>query len=211
MSEPDTSKTELIAELRGEGISDPRVIGAIEAIPREIFVTEKWGDQAYANVALPIACGQTISQPYIVAYMSEALALDETMTVLEIGTGSGYQTAILAILAARIYTIERHPALLGEAEARLKSLGITNVITRVGDGVHGWPEAAPFDRIIATAAAEQIPPAFVDQLKPSGILVMPVGPLRGDQTLLRIRKQDRSIVTEELAPVRFVPLVEGST
>jgi protein-L-isoaspartate(D-aspartate) O-methyltransferase len=210
MREPDDPKTGLIAELRSQGIYDANVLEAMRVVPREIFIKEALRGHAYANVALPIACSQTISQPYIVAYMSQELELRSDMTVLEIGTGSGYQTAILSRLAAQVFTIERHVPLLVEAEARFKELGLGNVTTRAGDGSKGWPEAAPFDRIIATAAAESVPPAFIEQLKPNGVLVMPVGPTHGDQTLLRIRKQDRSVETEELVPVRFVPLVEGS-
>jgi protein-L-isoaspartate(D-aspartate) O-methyltransferase len=199
----------LLMELRGAGITDARVLGAIERVPREVFVPAAFKDQAYENVALPIGHGQTISQPLVVALMTEALDIGERHKVLEVGTGSGYQTAVLARLCRRVFTIERHRALLKEAEQRFAELKLHNVTTRFGDGTKGWPEQAPFDRILVTAAAPDLPRKLLDNLAPDGILVAPVGEERRDQQLLRIRRQDGETVTEELGGVRFVPLVAG--
>jgi protein-L-isoaspartate(D-aspartate) O-methyltransferase len=202
-------KVRLLMELRRAGILDTRVLGAIEKTPRELFVPETFQDQAYENVALPIDDGQTISQPYIVALMTEKLELTGREKVLEIGTGSGYQAAILARLARRVFTVERHRALLREAERRFASLRIGNVVTRFGDGAKGWPEQAPFDRIIVTAAPPEVPQVLLDQLAPGGVLVLPVGAEYHDQHLLRVRREDGGLATETLAAVRFVPLVRG--
>jgi protein-L-isoaspartate(D-aspartate) O-methyltransferase len=202
-------KVRLIMDLRRGGIGDARVLGAIEKTPRELFVPDQFLDQAYENVALPIGNGQTISQPYVVALMTEALELGERDKVLEIGTGSGYQTAVLSRLARRVFTIERHRDLLREAERRFDELHLSNIISRLADGLRGWPEQAPFDRIIVTAAAPEIPAALTDQLGPGGILIMPVGPEYRDQQLLRIRREDAEFTSEDLGWVRFVPLVAG--
>ena len=199
----------LLMELRRAGIADQRVLNAIERVPRELFVPATFADQAYENVALPIGHAQTISQPYVVALMTERLELTGREKVLEIGTGSGYQAAILARLARRIFTIERHRPLVREAERRFAELRIGNIVTRFADGIKGWLEQAPFDCVIATAAAEDIPGTLLDQLAPEGILVMPVGTGYRDQRLVRVRHTDRGFVTEDLAPVRFVPLVAG--
>jgi protein-L-isoaspartate(D-aspartate) O-methyltransferase len=199
----------LLMELRGAGISDARVLGAIERVPRDLFVPAAFRDQAYENVALPIGHGQTISQPLVVALMTEALEVGERHKVLEIGTGSGYQAAVLARLCRRVFTIERHRALLKEAEQRFAELKLRNITTRFGDGTKGWLEQAPFDRILVTAAAPDLPRKLLDSLAPDGILVAPVGEERRDQQLLRIRRKDGETVTEELGGVRFVPLVEG--
>jgi protein-L-isoaspartate(D-aspartate) O-methyltransferase len=200
----------LLMELRGQGVTDSRVLGAIERIPRDQFVSSPFLDQAYENTALPIGRGQTISQPLVVGLMSQALEVDDRMKVLEVGTGSGYQAAVLSRLCRRLYTIERHKPLLAQAEARFKSLRIHNITTRLGDGAWGWPEQAPFDRIMVTAAAHDVPPALVEQLKPGGILVVPLGDVGGrDQELVRITKTDRGIDIHPFMPVRFVPLVEG--
>jgi protein-L-isoaspartate(D-aspartate) O-methyltransferase len=198
----------LIMELRREGIFDTRVLSAIERVPREAFVPEALRAQAYANTALPISSGQTISQPYVVAYMTQLLELGERMKVLEIGTGSGYQAAVLARLCRRVYTIERHRPLLREAEARFRALGLHNITTRLGDGSKGWPEQAPFERIIVTAAAAQVPETLRSQLADGGIMVIPVGD-RHSQEIWRVRREADSYSIEELLPVRFVPLVEG--
>lgn len=203
-------KLRLLMELRRAGISDARVLGAIEKTPRERFVPPAFADQAYENVALPIDHGQTISQPYVVALMTEKLELGARHKMLEIGTGSGYQTAILARLARRVFTIERHRELLQQAEARLTGLRLHNVVFRFGDGSKGWPEQVPFDRIIVTAAAAEVPPALIDALAPGGLLVAPVGGDRRDQQLLRIRRTDEGFLTEDLGLVRFVPLVTGT-
>jgi protein-L-isoaspartate(D-aspartate) O-methyltransferase len=202
-------KLRLIMELRRAGISDARVLGAIEKTPREFFVPERFQDHAYENVALPIGCGQTISQPYIVALMTERLELSGREMVLEIGTGSAYQAAVLARLARRVFTIERHRALVREAEHLLQALRLSNVVTKFGDGTKGWPEQVPFDRIIVSAAAPEIPAALVDQLAPGGIMVLPLGLDHQDQRLVRVRRGDAGCETEELASVRFVPLVAG--
>src|SRR5882724_4437502 len=171
----DPRRTHLMAELRKQGIADERVLRAIADTPRELFVDEPFLASAYNNSALPIACGQTISQPFVVAYMSEHLDLGENMRVLEIGTGSGYQAAILSPLCRRVYTIERHRPLLEQARARFSELKLHNVVALHGDGFAGWPEQAPFDRILLSCAVQQVPQALVDQLKLGGNLIAPVG------------------------------------
>ena len=185
------------------------MLGAIEKTPRERFIPPAFADQAYENVALPIEHGQTVSQPYVVALMTEKLELGERHKVLEIGTGSGYQTAVLARLARRVFTIERHRELLRDAQARLESLRLTNIVFRFGDGTNGWPEQIPYDRVIVTAAATDIPALLIDGLARDGVLVAPVGSDRRDQQLLRIRRTDGGFATEDLGLVRFVPLVAG--
>ena len=202
-------KLRLIMELRRGGIGDARVLSALERIPREMFVPATFADQAYENVALPIGRGQTVSQPLVVAHMTEALEIGARHKVLEIGTGSGYQAAVLAKLCRRVYSIERHRELLREAEQRLAKLRIHNVTLRFGDGTKGWPEQAPFDRIIVTAAATELPAVLADSLTIGGVLVAPVGEDRRDQLLLRIRRHESGFTTEELGAVRFVPLVAG--
>jgi protein-L-isoaspartate(D-aspartate) O-methyltransferase len=201
----------LLMELRQEGIRDTAVLSAIERTPREIFLPETLLDQAYENTALPIESGQTISQPLVVAAMTEALELTGRERVLEIGTGSGYQAAVLSALCRRVYTVERHANLMTGAVACFERLGLTNVVTRVADGSLGWPEAAPFERIIVTAAAPEIPPALLDQLKPDGILVIPVGRVGAGQELLKIRRTEAGFEETAFMPVRFVPLVPGAT
>ena len=199
----------LLMELRGLGITDARVLGAIERVPRETFVPAAFRDQAWENVALPIGQAQTISQPLVVALMTQALDIGDRHKVLEIGTGSGYQAAVLAKLCRRVFTMERHRALLKEAEKRFAEIKIHNVTTRFGDGSKGWPEQAPFDRIMITAAAPEVPQLLLDSLAESGVLVAPVGEERRDQMLLRIRRRDGAFLTEDLGAVRFVPLVSG--
>jgi protein-L-isoaspartate(D-aspartate) O-methyltransferase len=200
-------KIRLVMELRRAGIADTRVLSAIERIPREIFVPEPFLDQAYEDVALPIGHGQTLSQPSIVGNMTQALEIGHRMKLLEIGTGSGYQAAILAQLCLRLYTVERHAALLAEAEGRLARLRLRNITSRVGDGSLGWPAQAPFDRIILTAATREVPQELVRQLKLGGIMVLPVGRRHGDQRLLQVRRAEDGITTRDMGPVRFVPLV----
>jgi protein-L-isoaspartate(D-aspartate) O-methyltransferase len=212
MAEADAARTEsarLILGLRSAGVIDAKVLNALQQTPRDLFVPELFRERAWEDSALPIACGQTISQPYIVGLMTQALSLEARHRVLEIGTGSGYQTAVLSRLVRYVYTIERYRSLLGEAEARLKTLDIQNVITRFGDGREGWPEQAPFDRIIVTAAAPEEPGTLLKQLKPNGILVAPVG--RGAVQSLRryVGDGEGAFRTEELCEVRFVPLLEG--
>lgn len=192
------------------GVSDTRTLSAIERIPREMFVADPFLDQAYENTALPIGCGQTVSQPLVVGLMTQALEIGERMKVLEVGTGSGYQAAVLSQLCRRLYSVERHKPLLAQAEERFKRLRLHNITCRLGDGSRGWPEQAPFDRIMVTAAAHDIPPALVDQLKPDGIMVLPLGDAIGIcQELVRITKTADGIDIHPFLPVRFVPLVEG--
>ena len=207
----EQGKIELVMSLRRQGIRDKRVLNALERIPREIFINANFRKQAYEDHALPIECGQTISQPFVVAYMTEQLQVGERMKVLEVGTGSGYQAAVLSKLCRRVYTIERYRTLLRDAVKRFDDLRLHNVTTKVGDGADGWTEQAPFDRIIVTAAAPSVPQKLVDQLKPGGIMIVPVGLAGGreDQHLVRIERTDEGIKREELMPVRFVPLVEG--
>ncbi|HEY9233391.1 MULTISPECIES: protein-L-isoaspartate(D-aspartate) O-methyltransferase [Phenylobacterium] len=207
--ERNTQLARLILALRSQGVTDPSVLGAIEVTPREIFTPDLFKERAFEDSALPIACGQTISQPYIVGLMTQALSVEPRSRVLEIGTGSGYQTSILSRLSRLVYTVERYRTLMGEAEARFKGLGLTNVITRFGDGGLGWPEQAPFDRILVTAAAPEEPKALLSQLKPAGILVAPVG--RGPvQKLIRYLGDGAGgFRAEVMTEVRFVPLLEG--
>lgn len=210
MGSADPRVIRLLMELRGQGITDTRVLAALEKVPRDRFVAQPFLDQAYENHALPIACGQTVSQPYIVALMTQALEVGDRMKVLEIGTGSGYQAAVLSRLCRRLYTIERHKPLLVEAEKRFRELRIHNITAKLGDGGLGWPEQAPFERIMVTAAAHDIPPMLVDQLQVGGIMVLPVGEVgSGSQDLVRVVKLPRGIDIQHLEPVRFVPMVEG--
>jgi protein-L-isoaspartate(D-aspartate) O-methyltransferase len=206
----EARKIRLIMELRRSGVIDTRVLSALERVPREMFVSQPFLDQAYENTALPIGKGQTISQPLVVALMTQALEVGERMKVLEIGTGSGYQAAVLAKLCRRVYTIERHKSLLVEAEKRFRALSINNITAIAGDGTRGWPEQAPFDRILITAAADDVPAQLLQQLAEGGIMVLPVGCSGGDQEVLKLCKQaDGKVNTERLLPVRFVPLVSG--
>ena len=195
-------------QLRARGIADPRVLTAMQAVPRHRFVEADQQDAAYDDRPLSIGFGQTISQPYIVAFMTEALALSPADVVLEIGTGCGYQTAVLAEIAREVYTIEVVPELAERARTTLAALGYGHVHVRRGDGYDGWPEHAPFAKIIVTAAPEALPPALVDQLAVGGTMVVPVGPPLGDQELRILRKTDRGVVTERSLPVRFVPMVK---
>ena len=206
----EAKKIRLVMDLRRAGIADTNVLGAIERVPRDLFVPDTFRDRAYEDTALPIACGQTISQPYVVAFMSMALDVTRRMRVLEIGTGSGYQAAVLAHLCRRVYTIERQRDLIAEAEKRFDAVGLTNITARYGDGFKGWPEAAPFDRIIVTAAARDIPQTLVDQLSDDGgIMIVPVGP-SGNQTVMKVTRTGDGIETEDLMPVRFVPMLPGT-
>jgi protein-L-isoaspartate(D-aspartate) O-methyltransferase len=188
---------------------DAAVLRAMEEVPRDRFVMPAHVGAAYQDRALPIACGQTISQPYVVAYMTEQLAVESRHHVLEVGTGSGYQAAILSRLAARVTTIERYRTLANAAHIRLKALGYDNVRVITGDGMAGAQEWGPYDRIIVTAAAETVPQALVDQLAVGGVMVLPVGPSGGHQTLVRIVRTERGIERTELIAVRFVPLLPG--
>jgi protein-L-isoaspartate(D-aspartate) O-methyltransferase len=199
----------LIMQLRRRGIRDTKVLAAIERVPRELFVDPAFAENAYQDIALPIDCGQTISQPYVVAFMTEKLELDESHKVLEIGTGSGYQAAVLSHLCRRVFTIERWRELQKAAEQRLAELGITNVTSIIGDGWLGWPPQAPFDRIVITAAAAEPPPALLDQLKVGGRMILPLGETRDTQFLVEIDKTEGGVTMKELLPVRFVPLMRG--
>ncbi|MBE0532451.1 MAG: protein-L-isoaspartate(D-aspartate) O-methyltransferase [Rhodospirillales bacterium] len=206
---PDSRKIRLILAMRRSGITDTRVLGALERIPRDAFVPVTFRDRAYDDVALPIGRHQTISQPSVVARMTQVLEVGDRMKVLEIGTGSGYQAAVLASLCRRLYTVERHRELLDLAERQFTALRITNITTRLGDGALGWPEQAPFDRIIVTAAASAMPEVLAGQLSVGGIMVVPVGASEGDQTLNRVRRTEQGFDTETVGIVRFVPLVPG--
>lgn len=199
----------LVEELRAEGIRDERVLEAIAAVPREQFVPAAFHNRAYENVALPIGHGQTISQPYIVALMTEVLDVTDRHIVLEIGTGSGYQAAVLAQLARRVFTVERHRALAKVAEEKLNQLRINNVTVRFGDGTKAWPEQSTFDRIIVTAAGASLPDALMESLGEGGVMVAPIGEAKRDQMLLRLRRTAQGWQSEEICPVRFVPLVAG--
>ncbi len=209
MSIWDAQKIRLIMDLRQQGIIDTSVLGAIERVPREAFVPAQFQDKSYENVALPIGNGQTISQPYIVALMTQALCLDKSHKVLEIGTGSGYQTAILAKLCRRVYTIERIPELLVGAEVLFQKLRIRNYTAAATDGTKGWPAQAPFARIIVTAAAaNEVPPqTLMEQLDDGGIMICPVTKPDKTQWLIKIMRVLGQFYTEDLCPVRFVPLL----
>ena len=199
----------LIMQLRRRSIRDTKVLRAIERVPRELFVDPAFAGHAYQDIALPIECGQTISQPYVVAYMTEKLDLGDRDKVLEVGTGSGYQAAVLSQLCRRVYSIERWRELQKAAERRFAELGITNITTIIGDGWLGWPPQAPFDRIIVTAAAREAPAALVAQLKVGGRMIMPLGESRDAQQLMLIEKTEDRLIETPLLPVRFVPLVQG--
>ena len=188
----EAQKIRLIMDLRRQGISDNDVLSAVERVPREMFVPEAMRAEAYENIPLPISQGQTISQPFIVAYMTQALCLGERNRILEIGTGSGYQAAVLAQLSRRVCTVERYRTLLRQAEACFEALKLHNITTRLGDGGKGWPELAPFARIIVTAAAPAMPQSLAEQLDDGGIMVVPVG-TSGEQVLYRITRQGQEL------------------
>ena len=214
MSEQDREslaerKMRFLFQLRSRGVTDKRVLAAMEAVDRGLFVTGHFTDRAHDDMPLPIACGQTISQPSVVGLMTQALEVRPRDIVLEVGTGSGYQAAILAELARRVYTVDRHRRLVREAEALFRRLDTTNIVVRLADGCYGLPEQAPFDRIIVTAAAEDPPRTLLEQLRIGGIMVLPVGQSDTVQSLIRVRRHERGYDYEELRDVRFVPLVEG--
>ncbi len=210
MKEPDIyqkARERMVrTQIASRGIKDPRVLAAMLKVPRHLFVEEALKDQAYGDYPLPIGEGQTISQPYIVALMTEALELKGPEKVLEVGTGSGYQAAILAELAKWVYSIERYPSLAQRAKRLLERLGYRNVIIKVGDGTRGWPEVAPFDAIIVTAAGPKIPEPLLEQLAEGGRLVMPVGD-EWSQFLIKVTKKNGKFFKENLGAVRFVKLV----
>ena len=202
-------KMRFLFQLRSRGVTDPRVLAAMERIDRGEFVRGHFEDRAYEDTPLPIPCGQTISQPSVVGLMTQALEVGPRDKVLEVGTGSGYQAAILALLCRRVYTVDRHRRLVQEAEVLFRHFGLSNITTMVADGSHGLPEQAPFDRIIVTAAAEDPPGPLLAQLKIGGIMVVPVGQSDAVQTLIRVRRSESGYDYDELRQVRFVPLVEG--
>jgi len=202
-------RMQFLLGLRRRGIGDAAVLRAMDEVPREHFVEGPFVDAAYADQALPIACGQTISQPFVVAYMTEQLAVQPHHRVLEVGTGSGYQSAVLSRLAREVVAVERYRTLADAARARLKTLGYQNVTVLHGDGFAGVPDRAPFDRIIVTAAAEAVPDALVAQLAEDGVLLLPLGPHGGTQHLVKLTKTAEGLEREELLAVRFVPLLAG--
>ena len=202
-------RMQFMLTLRRRGIGDAAVLRAMDEVPREYFVEGQFLDTAYADRALPIACGQTISQPYVVAYMTEQLGVRSHDRVLEVGTGSGYQAAVLSRLAGKVITIERFRTLAEAARARLETLGYRNVEVRLGDGLAGAPDGAPFDRIVVTAATETVPETLIEQLAPDGIMVLPLGPHAGPQNLVRLTKTEEGTRQEGLIAVRFVPLLPG--
>jgi protein-L-isoaspartate(D-aspartate) O-methyltransferase len=208
-SDEKIQRMEFMLTLRRRGISDQAVLRAMDEVPREHFVMPETLEAAYADQALPIACGQTISQPYVVAYMTEHLDVHPEHRVLEVGTGSGYQAAILSRLAREVITVERYRTLADNARMRLQTLGFDNVEVLVGDGLEGAPSRAPFDRIIVTAAAEEVPNALMTQLAEGGIMVLPLGSHAASQVLVKLTKNKDHIAREELIPVRFVPLLPG--
>lgn len=197
-------------QLRERGITDVRVLNAMTRVPRHLFVPEDERHAAYADRPLPIGFGQTISQPYVVGFMTQALDVRRSDVVLEIGTGSAYQAAILGELADRVYTIEIVPELAERAARTLADLDYRNVHVRAGDGYGGWPEHAPFSKIILTAAPEAVPDALVDQLAMGGTMILPVGPQFGDQELRILKRTPSGLITERSLPVRFVPMVKRS-
>ncbi len=200
---------EFLLNLRRRGIGDQAVLRAMDEVPRAQFVETDFAGQAYADHALPIACGQTISQPYVVAYMTEQLALRPHHRVLEVGTGSGYQAAVLSRLAREVVSIERYRTLAAQARQRLAALGCDNVEVVVGDGFAGVPDKAPFDRILVTAAAERVPQTLLDQLADDGVMLIPLGPQHGSQHIIKLTKSQTGVEREDLIPVRFVPLLPG--
>ena len=202
-------KMRFLFALRSRGVTDSKVLTAMEKIDRGLFVRGIFSDRAYEDMPLPIACGQTISQPSVVGLMTQALQVNPRDTVLEVGTGSGYQAAILSQLARRVYTVDRYRRLTRAASDLFHQLGLANITTIAADGSFGLPEQAPFDRIIVTAAAEDPPGPLLAQLKSGGIMVLPVGQSDAVQSLIKVTRTDRGFDYEELRPVRFVPLVEG--
>ena len=200
---------DLIIELKQQGIKNFDVLKSIEKLPRKFFIDSEIHSKANMNIALPINCGQTISQPLVVAQMTQALELNKNLRVLEIGTGSGYQTAILSMLSRFVYTIERYKTLKEKSDMIFKKMELNNVFTKHGDGGLGWREQAPFERIIVTAAALEIPGKLIDQLDNNGLMVVPVGEENNNQTLFKIKKINNKIFSESIMSVRFVPLIEG--
>ena len=204
-----SKKFDLLMELKKNGVSDKSVLNVIEIVDRSLFVDENLKQKSNLNIALPIDCGQTISQPLVVAHMTQSLNLNNKLRVLEVGTGSGYQSLILSKLSRFVYTVERYSSLKKKAEILLKRLGVNNVFFKHADGGLGWNEQAPFDRIIVTANAPEIPKKLVDQLVENGIMIIPIGDDYSPQVLKKVIKKENKILVENLMQVRFVPLVEG--
>jgi protein-L-isoaspartate(D-aspartate) O-methyltransferase len=212
MTDPDAlaeRKMQFLFALRSRGVTEPAVLTAMEQVDRGLFVRGLFAERAYEDTPLPIACGQTISQPSVVGLMTQALELTPRDKVLEVGTGSGYQAAILSHLARRVYTVDRHKRLVQEARGVFDHLGIVNITSLISDGSFGLPDQAPFDKIIVTAAAEDPPGPLLAQLKIGGIMVVPVGQSDAVQSLIRVRKTENGLDYDELRSVRFVPLLEG--
>ena len=204
-----TDTARLLLSIRKEGITDQRVLAAFEAIPRHLFVPKVFSDQAYDNISVPIACDQIVSQPSLVAFMINALEVGERMKVLEIGTGSGYQTAVLSLLCRRIYSIERHRPLELDAVRRFAALDLSNISCTTGDGSLGWPEQAPFSRIIVSAAVDQAPQTLLDHMADGGIMIIPIGETEKEQVLYRFRKCENEFEQERLIQVNLPPLILG--
>jgi protein-L-isoaspartate(D-aspartate) O-methyltransferase len=209
MKDESTERMEFMLTLRRRGIMDQAVLRAMDQVPREHFVETRFAEAAYADNALPIACGQTISQPYVVAFMTEHLDVKPNHRVLEVGTGSGYQAAVLSRLAREVVTLERYRTLADTARGRLRALGYDNITVLLGDGLSGEPFRAPYDRILVTAAAETVPPALTEQLAEDGIMILPLGPHGGSQELVKLTKSKDGITRDSLLAVRFVPLLPG--
>jgi protein-L-isoaspartate(D-aspartate) O-methyltransferase len=209
MKDESTERMEFMLTLRRRGIMDQAVLRAMDQVPREHFVETRFAEAAYADNALPIACGQTISQPYVVAFMTEHLDVKPNHRVLEVGTGSGYQAAVLSRLAREVVTLERYRTLADTARGRLRALGYDNITVLLGDGFSGEPFRAPYDRILVTAAAETVPPALTEQLAEDGIMILPLGPHGGSQELVKLTKSKDGITRDSLLAVRFVPLLPG--
>lgn len=202
-------RMEFLLKLRGRGIGDAAVLRALDEVPRDYFVESGDAADAYADQALPIACGQNISQPYVVAYMTEQLAVRPEHRVLEIGTGSGYQAAVLSRLAREVISIERYRTLADKAAQRWRALGYDNIEGVVGDGLVGLPDQAPFDRIIVTAAVHSVPQGLLDQLGEGGVMVLPLGPAGGPQRIVKLTKSQTGVAREDGIAVRFVPILPG--
>ena len=209
MTDTSERKMRFLYALRSKGVTDIRVLTAMERIDRGSFVKGLFADRAYEDMPLPISCGQTISQPSVVALMTQALSVNPRDNVLEVGTGSGYQAAILSQLARRVYTVDRHRRLVREAQELFRALDLTNITAFTADGSFGLADQAPFDRIIVTAAAEDPPGPLLAQLKIGGIMVVPVGQSDTVQSLIKVTRHETGFEYDELRPVRFVPLVEG--
>ena len=209
MTDAAERKMQFLFQLRSRGVMDKTVLEAMEKVDRGAFVRGLFADRAYEDMPLPIACGQTISQPSVVGLMTQALDVTPRDKVLEVGTGSGYQAAVLSHLARRVYTVDRHRRLVREARALFEEQGLTNITAITGDGSRGLPDQAPFDRILVTAAAEDPPGPLLAQLRVGGIMVVPVGQSDAVQTLIKVTRTETGFDYDELRPVRFVPLVEG--